>query len=1158
MGLKEIYFGLEDRYYVFLDWLNKYAPVYKVIDPIDRVFPSFILVLLLFAALIIVVLVVAFSGSAPLEAFVRVVDDSGTVLKNVDVTLSLDANRFTASTGNAGVIAVALRQSPTTATASVSLPEFEELVDEPLTLTAGEYALVRLVPREIGNARAVSIGFADSDSKDVLDDRSVTISFSCDTGTDPAPQTTRTGSVVVEPPAGCVGLSANEVTAQGYQTRRSVDLSTDGTDAVTVYLTKSAAPPPATGTLSATVIDDANKPVKGATVTVYTATGATAKTAVSGTLGNASFTLPAGPYKAQATMPHDGRLSGSVPVTVEEDESESVTLSLGAIPKDKKVLYRFVDSNSGEDVEQADVTLFSAQSRTPLFSAKTDSSGKYEQAVSDTNGPYVLVADHPNYVLGIVSPVTLVGQFDTNAVVYKMTQLKSAPDGSPQNFARVQTTVLDDDHKTVQNATVLLFRSGTSVALAQKTTSSDGNVLFSRLPAGTYRAVAVKDDSNAASEDVTVNVGETGAVEIVVAMARRSVKVSAFNALAPATKINNARVEVWMLDPATQGTAKVDGGTTNTVGEFRPAKPLRVGSIVSFRVTRTDYIPFNSAWYTIYAGSTEVPFEFGMYKPADLPTDSRISMRFSDLLGASGTPGTGFVLEAGKRYTAVLNVTLSAAATEGVVNVRAGPDSLPQATQNAIFISNAEASRTADRTVFSPALNAQDVFADVAPALSSDQNAKLVNLRFDSLDAGTYQIKVVLQVKQGLSRGTVVDLRYRAKALFSDGLNTAPDAVESFTVGSAYCKTNCPTLQWAFYWSTPEEPAWKPFDTQLPPHLIANQRYRIGYVVYNLTDTAYTASVAFENRDTALRMNGSDSATANGFTDEPLPANGSTEKGLQSPLELVPSEESVGVLNALLTPDPAITQPASLLRTILFEINGTRGLDVVTSYDGARLSVLVRDALTHELLPDALIEVGQANDGTAETGFSRAPQASAVTTQSGFRTFDLSLKSTERVVVSVKKAGYATVLREVGSAIALSKADASCITLDMVSETESVVDTAVAPSFPYRVSVAIRSACAETFRVSLAKPAFIGATDLAMSPDGAFDLGAGGSMNVNMSLSQGIPKGIIPVWVMGHPKSTNAADVVLAVGEVWLSDNLWIPPTPQAGQACFGLTEKTG
>ncbi len=45
MGIKDLYFWLEDAYYGFLDHVQKVIPVYSLIDPIDRIIPSFAILL---------------------------------------------------------------------------------------------------------------------------------------------------------------------------------------------------------------------------------------------------------------------------------------------------------------------------------------------------------------------------------------------------------------------------------------------------------------------------------------------------------------------------------------------------------------------------------------------------------------------------------------------------------------------------------------------------------------------------------------------------------------------------------------------------------------------------------------------------------------------------------------------------------------------------------------------------------------------------------------------------------------------------------------------------------------------------------------------------------------------------------------------------------
>jgi hypothetical protein len=64
--IKDIYYSLEEKWYAFLDKLDAHVPVYKVIDPIDSVVPSFLLFLLL------IILVIAFAGFmvlAPQETY---------------------------------------------------------------------------------------------------------------------------------------------------------------------------------------------------------------------------------------------------------------------------------------------------------------------------------------------------------------------------------------------------------------------------------------------------------------------------------------------------------------------------------------------------------------------------------------------------------------------------------------------------------------------------------------------------------------------------------------------------------------------------------------------------------------------------------------------------------------------------------------------------------------------------------------------------------------------------------------------------------------------------------------------------------------------------------------------------------------------------------
>ena len=87
-----IYSTLEDKWYDFLDQVNEKIPVYKIIDPIDNVVPSFILFIVLFVLLIILlILLVASPGIInQIDASVSVLSSTGVPLGGVKLIINSD------------------------------------------------------------------------------------------------------------------------------------------------------------------------------------------------------------------------------------------------------------------------------------------------------------------------------------------------------------------------------------------------------------------------------------------------------------------------------------------------------------------------------------------------------------------------------------------------------------------------------------------------------------------------------------------------------------------------------------------------------------------------------------------------------------------------------------------------------------------------------------------------------------------------------------------------------------------------------------------------------------------------------------------------------------------------------------------------------------
>ncbi|MCX6799426.1 MAG: hypothetical protein NTW59_05025, partial [Candidatus Diapherotrites archaeon] len=106
MGLKEIYLGLEDKWYALLDKIDEVVPVYKLVDPIDKVAPSFILFLIAIAALavffVVLPLLPALQGGALVTLAVE--DEEGNLLQGVGVDYTVGENVNTLQTDKDGKI----------------------------------------------------------------------------------------------------------------------------------------------------------------------------------------------------------------------------------------------------------------------------------------------------------------------------------------------------------------------------------------------------------------------------------------------------------------------------------------------------------------------------------------------------------------------------------------------------------------------------------------------------------------------------------------------------------------------------------------------------------------------------------------------------------------------------------------------------------------------------------------------------------------------------------------------------------------------------------------------------------------------------------------------------------------------------------------------
>ena len=104
MGLKKLYYNLEDKYYSFVERTG----LYKVTDKIDKVMPSFILFILLIVILIsglVFLLLPSSQVKDGVDIQFEVIDaESGALLEDVTLMLTTSKDISSITTSSEGLI----------------------------------------------------------------------------------------------------------------------------------------------------------------------------------------------------------------------------------------------------------------------------------------------------------------------------------------------------------------------------------------------------------------------------------------------------------------------------------------------------------------------------------------------------------------------------------------------------------------------------------------------------------------------------------------------------------------------------------------------------------------------------------------------------------------------------------------------------------------------------------------------------------------------------------------------------------------------------------------------------------------------------------------------------------------------------------------------
>ena len=419
--LKKGYFALEDRYYAALDWLNQYIPVYKVIDPIDRHFPSFILFVIVIIGLVAGILMMfLFPPSLqPYNATLVVIDaDSKDTLPGLDVFFSYLDKNASAKTGKFGEIKLENLMGTVSVNVKVGRTRiYGELEKEIVVSDSGPYYLA-LESGSISLQPTRTIVVKDRTTNLPIQNKTMGIEFSCsEKGIQKWTKSASTPEYEEDVPINCGTMRAG-VSVPGYEFQEK-DLVGEKTN---FLLNPTGDDDETKGTIVVYVNSaEDESPLSGIGIYLYGADGTQKNVGISDESGSYVFEVNPGKYYASA-MDSTGAYAPAESALKQVNSNDVVQINLIMIPVADanriKLLARLVDSSTNEGVSDAEFRLFVDNAE--IRSYPSDKNGFVVVRGIEEGDELSAIITHPDYVTEFVESIDPIKETENIATIIQL------------------------------------------------------------------------------------------------------------------------------------------------------------------------------------------------------------------------------------------------------------------------------------------------------------------------------------------------------------------------------------------------------------------------------------------------------------------------------------------------------------------------------------------------------------------------------------------------------------------------------------------------------------------------------------------------------------------------------------------------------------------
>jgi hypothetical protein len=591
-AIRDIYFKLEDKYYDLLDRINEKIPIYRIIDPIDRIMPSFLLFLIIIVLLVFVLLFMLISpaGLIPITEkatlFVTVLDGENNALEGASVTIELPERILTFQTDKNGNTEK-IELSPNTKISIFVTKDGYLDRNKTVVVEAGPNNPVIKLKRAF---KEISITILDEDGELLTQD--VRLDFDCSNpeAEDPPTKIVSGGEAVIEIPYNCgqlivdafsVGFKplANEVVTDGSQLMMEREEPEEPVEP----------PVEASGTIIVDLLFNGSPVEEAVTVNLYKDEGADGVFVDSKVTSNGrvEFEVVPGTYfvKTNATRRFDSARSDVI--YLENEAIERVTLYL----KEKilgQIKIKVLDKETSLPVDKARVSLRKGEQELEFRITSKERGGLVEFNIKE-DIEYSIVVDHNDYCVDKFK-----ARIAEEPIVVKLKRFA----GDCGGVLRVR--VVDQDGRPVPNAKVSIYtEEGFHAGYIDAVADDNGTVVFNGIESGNYKIFAYKGTASGWSDVFYFSRREGEAVEQIVTL-----------------QVGSGSISVKVIDPEGNPVpfaliAFKDAVTGKTLAGPMPADnngmltyTLKEGGLVYLLIKSEEYATYVSAPLRVIASTT--------------------------------------------------------------------------------------------------------------------------------------------------------------------------------------------------------------------------------------------------------------------------------------------------------------------------------------------------------------------------------------------------------------------------------------------------------------------------------------------------------------------------------------------------------------------------